>query len=117
MNRSPRRRTTFPRAEPMTRRRSGKHLAFLRRHARVSRRLGGRCAACARYQAPVAEPLVAFGGLVDDPRRRGKPLQRELGGRWAARRGDYRIVYRLDEDTKTMYVLKIGHRAHVYRGA
>ena len=66
----------------------------------------------------VAEPLVAFifGSLASDPRRRGKPLQRELGGRWAARRGDYRIVYRLDEDTKTMYVLKIGHRAHVFRG-
>ncbi len=65
--------------------------------------------------ARVAEPLVAFifGALVDDPRRRGKPLQRELEGRWVARRGDYR----LDEDTKTMYVLKIGHRAHVYRGA
>jgi len=62
--------------------------------------------------------LVAFifGSLASDPRRRGKPLQRELEGRWAARRGDYRIVYRLDEDTKTMYVLKIGHRAHVYRG-
>ncbi len=65
----------------------------------------------------IAEPLVAFifGGLARDPRRRGKPLQRELEGRWAARRGDYRIVYRLDEDTKTMYVLKIGHRSQVYR--
>ncbi|MDQ6838498.1 MAG: type II toxin-antitoxin system RelE/ParE family toxin [Actinomycetota bacterium] len=65
----------------------------------------------------VAEPLVAFifGSLAGEPRRRGKPLQRELEGRWAARRGDYRIVYRLDEDTKIMYVLKIGHRADVYR--
>lgn len=65
----------------------------------------------------VAEPLVAFifGSLSDDPRRRGKPLQRELEGRWAARRGDYRVLYRLDEDTKTMHVLKIGHRSDVYR--
>lgn len=65
----------------------------------------------------VAEPLVAFifGGLASDPRRRGKPLQRELEGRWAARRGDYRVVYRLDEDAKTMSVLKIGHRTDVYR--
>lgn len=65
----------------------------------------------------VAEPLVAFifGSLATDPRRRGKPLQRELAGRWAARRGDDRIVYRLDEETMTMYVLKIGHRAQVYR--
>lgn len=65
----------------------------------------------------IAEPLVAFifGSLASDPRRRGKPLQRELDGRWAARRGDYRIVYRLDDDTKTMYVLRIGHRASIYR--
>ncbi|MGH3275003.1 MAG: type II toxin-antitoxin system RelE family toxin [Streptosporangiaceae bacterium] len=66
--------------------------------------------------ARVAEPLVAFifGSLADDPRRRGKPLQRELAGRWTARRGDYRVVYRLDEEAKVMYVLKIGHRGHVY---
>jgi mRNA interferase RelE/StbE len=65
----------------------------------------------------MVEPLVAFifGSLANDPRRRGKPLQRELAGRWTARRGDYRIVCRLDEDTKTMYVLMIGHRAQVYR--
>lgn len=56
-----------------------------------------------------------FGGLAADPRRRGKPLQGELEGRWSARRGDYRIVYRLDEPTKTMYVLKVGHRSDVYR--
>lgn len=65
----------------------------------------------------IAEPLVEFifGGLASEPRRRGKPLQRELEGRWAARRGDYRIVYRLDENTKTMYILKIGHRSQIYR--
>lgn len=65
----------------------------------------------------IAEPLVAFifGSLASDPRRRGKPLKRELHGRWGARRGDYRIVYRLDEEAKTMYVLRIGHRAEVYR--
>lgn len=65
----------------------------------------------------VVEPLVAFifGSLAGNPRRRGKPLQREMRGRWAARRGDYRIVYRIDEDTQTMYVLKIAHRSDVYR--
>lgn len=65
----------------------------------------------------IAEPLVEFifGGLANEPRRRGKPLQRELAGRWAARRGDYRVLYRLDEDTKTMYILKIGHRSQVNR--
>jgi mRNA interferase RelE/StbE len=65
----------------------------------------------------VAEPLLAFifGSLAEQPKRRGKPLQGELTGRWAARRGDYRIVYRLDDETATMYVLKIARRGIVYR--
>ncbi len=65
----------------------------------------------------IAEPLMEFifGSLASEPRHRGKPLQRELAGRWSARRGDFRIVYRLDEDTKMMYILKIGHRSQVYR--
>ena len=64
----------------------------------------------------IVQPLVEFifGGLASDPRRRGKPLRRELEGRWAARRGDYRVLYRLDDTTKTMHILKIGHRAKVY---
>ena len=65
----------------------------------------------------VAEPLVAFifGSLAEEPKRRGKPLRGELAERWAARRGDFRIVYRLDDDTKTMHVLKVARRAEVYR--
>lgn len=65
----------------------------------------------------IAEPLVAFifGGLAANPRRRGKPLQRELAGRWAARRGEYRIIYRLDDDSSAMVVLKIAHRSEAYR--
>lgn len=65
----------------------------------------------------VIEPLVAFifGGLAANPRRRGKPLHSELAGHWSARRGEFRIVYRLDEQSRTMYVLKIGHRSDIYR--
>jgi mRNA-degrading endonuclease RelE of RelBE toxin-antitoxin system len=65
----------------------------------------------------VAEPLVAFifGSLAADPKRRGKALQRELTGHWAARRGEYRILYRLEPETQTMYVIAIGHRSDVYR--
>lgn len=65
----------------------------------------------------IGEPLVAFvfGSLAEAPRRRGKPLQRELASHWAARRGDFRIIYRLDDETKTMYILEIAHRSDVYR--
>ncbi|WP_408662049.1 type II toxin-antitoxin system RelE family toxin [Jatrophihabitans sp.] len=38
-----------------------------------------------------------------------------MTGRWAARRGDFRVIYRLDDDAKTMYVLKIARRGDVYR--
>ena len=64
-----------------------------------------------------ADALVAFifGGLAASPRRRGKPLQRELTGQWSARRGDFRILYRLDDQTKTMYVLKVAGRSDIYR--
>jgi mRNA interferase RelE/StbE len=64
-----------------------------------------------------AEPLLAFifGGLADNPRRRGKPLERELGGLWSARRGDYRVIYRLDDEAKSLFVLRIAHRSRVYR--
>ena len=65
----------------------------------------------------MAEPLVAFifGSLADKPRRRGKPLQRELEGLWGARRGDFRIIYRLDDQEKIMYFLRIALRADAYR--
>jgi mRNA interferase RelE/StbE len=65
----------------------------------------------------IVEPLVSFifGGLAEFPRKRGNPLQRELEGKWAARRGDYRILYELDETAFRMTVLKIAHRANAYR--
>ena len=65
----------------------------------------------------ITESLIAFifGSLAENPRRRGKPLQRELAGTWAARRGDFRVLYRLDEDTETLTVLLVDHRADVYR--
>lgn len=65
-----------------------------------------------RYAAAVVELLPAIAG---NPRRLGKPLRFELEGRWTARRGPYRVVYALDEDTRTVIVLAIAHRADVYR--
>jgi len=71
----------------------------------------------ARLPEGVAAAIVEFmlGALVDAPRRVGHPLQRELAGLWAARRGPYRVVYEIDGDTRTVTVLRIDHRADVYR--
>jgi mRNA interferase RelE/StbE len=38
-----------------------------------------------------------------------------LEGLWAARRGPYRVVYEADDEAKEIGVLRIDHRADVYR--
>jgi mRNA interferase RelE/StbE len=43
------------------------------------------------------------------------PLRFELEGPHSADRGDYRIVYRIDDRRRTVDILAIGHRADVYR--
>jgi mRNA-degrading endonuclease RelE of RelBE toxin-antitoxin system len=71
----------------------------------------------ARLPKGVAAAIVEFmlGALVDAPRRVGHPFQRELAGLWAARRGPYRVVYEVDDDPRVVRVLRIDHRADVYR--
>jgi mRNA interferase RelE/StbE len=70
-----------------------------------------------RLPEAAAAAIVEFmvGPLVTDPRRVGHRLQRELTGLWAARRGPYRVVYEIDDDTGVVAVLRIDHRADVYR--
>lgn len=53
--------------------------------------------------------------IAANPKRVGKPLRFEYEGRWSARRGPYRIIYNIDEASRTITVLAIGHRADVYR--
>ena len=55
------------------------------------------------------------GPLLDNPRRIGAPLRDELEGVWSARRGTYRVLYRIDDDKREVIVLRIGHRRDVYR--
>jgi mRNA interferase RelE/StbE len=70
-----------------------------------------------RLPEKVAAAVVEFmvGPLLEEPRRVGRPLQRELSDYWSARRGAYRIVYRLDEGARVVRVVRIEHRADVYR--
>ncbi len=71
----------------------------------------------ARLPEGVAAAIVEFmlGPLVAAPRQVGHGLQRELAGLWAARRGPYRVVYEIDDDRHVGRVLRIDHRADVYR--
>lgn len=56
-----------------------------------------------------------FGALADNPRRVGSPLQAPFEGQYRARRGEYRVRYRIDDDQKIVYVLDIDHRRDAYR--
>lgn len=68
---------------------------------------------------PLAVALAVWefcnGALLEEPRRVGRPLGRELAGYFSARRGAYRVIYRLDENARIVHVVRIEHRADVYR--
>jgi len=57
-----------------------------------------------------------FGALADEPRRVGAPLREPFKGEWRARRGEYRVRYRIDDDERTVYILDVDHRRDAYRG-
>jgi len=65
----------------------------------------------------VAFAVIDFitGALPDNPKRVGAPLRGELEGIWSARRGTYRLPYRVDEDNREVIVLRVGHRRDIYR--
>lgn len=66
---------------------------------------------------PVSTAVVEFvtTALIDNPQRVGRPLRNELAGIYSARRGTYRVLYRIDEIKRTVTVLRIDHRRDIYR--
>lgn len=67
----------------------------------------------AKVRAAAIEAIL--GGIAVNPRRAGKPLAGELTGLFSARRGDYRVVYEIDEDAGTVLVHRVQHRRDAYR--
>jgi mRNA-degrading endonuclease RelE of RelBE toxin-antitoxin system len=67
----------------------------------------------------VAAAVVEFitGPLLERPKTLGKPLTRELAGYLAARRGAYRVVYRVDDRERIVHVVRIDHRADIYHSS
>lgn len=65
----------------------------------------------------VAAACVEFvaGALIGNPNRLGKPLRAPWVGHWSARRGDYRVIYLIDDQTRVVRVVHIDHRGRVYR--
>ena len=70
-----------------------------------------------RLPESVAAAVLEFcdAALAVNPHRVGKPLYGPLAGCHGAWRGTYRIVYRIDEDSRVVHVLDIGHRPVIYR--
>ena len=73
--------------------------------------------ALARLPEKVAAAAVEFiyGSLAENPRRVGKPLKLGLAGLHSARRGDYRVIYSIDDHLHAVTIMAIEHRSDVYR--
>jgi len=74
-----------------------------------------------RQLAEVLPEAVVFaahefiaGPLLDNPQRVGKRLGPPLQDRHSARRGTYRVIYRVDEERHAVTVVAISPRADSY---
>jgi len=66
-----------------------------------------------KVRAAVLETI--FGTIAENPRRAGKSLRGELEGLYSALRGEFRIIYEIDEEAKVVLVHRAQHRRGVYR--
>ena len=71
----------------------------------------------ARLPEKIATVAVEFsyGSLTENPHRVGKPLKHGLAGLHSARRGDYRVIYRIDDHLHAVTIMAIEHRYDIYR--
>jgi mRNA-degrading endonuclease RelE of RelBE toxin-antitoxin system len=69
-------------------------------------------------QLPSAAAFAAWefirGPLCEEPRRVGAPLQAPFEGYWRARRGEYRVRYRIDDEKRQIVVMDVDHRRDAY---
>lgn len=66
-------------------------------------------------KAATAAVEFLYGPLADNPWRVGRALRFELEGLHSARRGDYRVIYRIDPDAHQVVIEVIDHRSDAYR--
>ena len=55
------------------------------------------------------------GPLLADPHRIGKRLLPPMNDRFSARRGTYRVIYRIDDKERVVTVVDVAHRRDAYR--
>ena len=63
----------------------------------------------------IAAHEFIIGPLLDNPHRVGKRLRSPLDDVHSARRGTYRVIYRIDDERRTVSVLDVAHRRDAYR--
>ena len=56
-----------------------------------------------------------MGALAENPQRLGKQLHEPLFPLYSARRGEYRVIYRIVENELIIDVISIAHRRDAYR--
>jgi len=66
-----------------------------------------------KVRAPVDETIL--GSIPENPHRARKPLRGELNGLFSARRGEFRVIYEIDEDAKSVLIHSAQHRRAAYR--
>lgn len=68
---------------------------------------------------PEAAAFAAYelivGPFLDNPQRTGKRLMPPLNDRDSARRGTYRVIYRINEEQRAVTVVAVVHRSDAYR--
>jgi mRNA-degrading endonuclease RelE of RelBE toxin-antitoxin system len=55
------------------------------------------------------------GPLLREPHRVGRKLLPPMDDRFSARRGTYRIIYRIDDKNRIVTVVDVDHRRDIYR--
>jgi mRNA interferase RelE/StbE len=68
---------------------------------------------------PEAVAFAAYdfivGPLLENPYRVGKRLRPPFADRHSARRGTYRVIYRIDDKPRRVTVVGVVHRSDAYR--
>jgi mRNA-degrading endonuclease RelE of RelBE toxin-antitoxin system len=56
-----------------------------------------------------------YGALAENPQRVGHALHSDYRGLYSARRGQYRVIYEIDDERRVVTIDSIAHRSDAYR--
>ena len=69
----------------------------------------------AKLDRPVATRITAaIAALAENPRPAGATQLVSESNAWRIRVGDYRVIYTIEDDVLTVWVIKVGHRREIY---